>query len=228
MLIPPHRPRAPFDPQGQRHRPGRPCGHSGGPGPGQGRRRAALARVTALLTAGGWPGVWMALPPPMAAAWMGVSAIAARAAADPAAPGSRAQRPADLLILQRSAGLGGGKEVGLYGARADPREPGLWSVQIWEETLDRVTIATDRIRCSSAAPMRITGSGGRVMVRELNPGGPIHAANRLDHLIWWAVCHPSLAGRDPATLGTEARRLGFDGLLPERQQVLQLPPAGPR
>lgn len=142
-------------------------------------------------------------------------------AADP--PKSRAPRPPDLLILLRSESVNGQKQIGVFGAKADPQRPGLWSVQVWEETHDRVTIATDRIRCSATAPMRITGVGGQLLVRELNPGGAIHPANRLDHLIWWAVCHPPLAGRDPAGLVEEARRLGYSGQLPERQERLQAP-----
>jgi len=142
-------------------------------------------------------------------------------AADP--PKSRAPRPPDLLILLRSESVNGQKQIGVFGAKADPQRPGLWSVQVWEETNDRVTIATDRIRCSATAPMRITGAGSQLLVRELNPGGAIHPANRLDHLIWWAVCHPPLAGRDPAGLVEEARRLGYSGPLPERQERLQAP-----
>ena len=156
----------------------------------------------------------------LAAALFGGGALPVLAA-DP--PKSRAPRPPDLVILQRSESVNGLKRVGVFGAKPDPQQPGLWSVQVWEETNDRVTIATDRVRCSVTAPMRITGAGGQLLVRELNPGGAIHPANRLDHLIWWAVCHPPLAGRDPAGLVEEARRLGYSGQLPERQEQLQAP-----
>ncbi len=158
--------------------------------------------------------------PVLAAALFG-GAILPVLAADP--PKTRAPRPPDLVILLRSESVNGQKQVGIFGVKADPQRPGLWSVQVWEETTDRVTIATDRIRCSATAPMRITGAGSQLLVRELNPGGAIHPANRLDHLIWWAVCHPSLAGRDPAGLAEEARQLGYSGQLPESQQVLQAP-----
>jgi hypothetical protein len=157
----------------------------------------------------------------LAAALCGVAALPGLAADPPAK--SRAPHPPDLVILLRSESVNGLKRVGVFGAKADPQQPGLWSVQVWEETNDRVTIATDRVRCSATAPMRITGAGGQLLVRELNPGGAIHPANRLDHLIWWAVCHPSLAGRDPAGLVEEARRLGYSGQLPERQEQLQAP-----
>ena len=119
--------------------------------------------------------------------------------------------------------IAGEKQIGVYGAKPDRKPGGLWSVQVWEQTDGRVVIATDRIGCSPTAPMRITGGGGQMLVRELNPGGAIHPANRLDHLIWWAVCHPQLAGRDPAALAAEARRLGYSGQLQERQQVLRAP-----
>ncbi|MFM7086375.1 MAG: hypothetical protein ACKOXO_05210 [Cyanobium sp.] len=146
-----------------------------------------------------------------------------QAATDPPPAAARAPRPADLVILQRRSSVHGEQEVGVFGARPDPLQPDLWSVQVWEESDDRVTIATDRIRCSPQAPMRITGTASRLLVRELNPGGAIHASNRLDHLIWWAVCHPSLAGRDPAGLTPEARRLGLSGTLPERQEIVPAP-----
>lgn len=157
----------------------------------------------------------------LAGTGLGGTVLPARSADPPASP--RAPRPPDLVILLRSDSVNGEKQIGVFGAKADPRSPGLWSVQVWEETNDRVTIATDRISCSPTAPLRTTGSGSQLLVRALNPGGTIHPANRLDHLIWWAVCHPAFAGRDPAGLAAEARRLGYSGQLQESQQVLQAP-----
>ncbi len=157
----------------------------------------------------------------LAGSSLGGTGLPARSAETPAS--TRAPRPPDLVILQRSESVNGVKQIGVFGAKADPRSPGMWSVQVWEETNDRVTIATDRISCSPTAPLRTTGSGSQLLVRELNPGGAIHPANRLDHLIWWAVCHPAFAGRDPAGLAAEARRLGYSGQLQESQQVLQAP-----
>jgi hypothetical protein len=170
-----------------------------------GRSAAALSRLAAglLVAASGLPG--------------------RPAAAEDTIGDRRPPRPADLVILETTASVNGEKQIGVYGAKADPRPGGLWSVQVWEETRDRVTIATDRIGCSPTAPLRITGADGRLLVRQLNPGGPIHTTNRLDHLIWWAVCQPTLAGRDPAGLGAEARRLGYSGQLQEGQQVLRAP-----
>lgn len=182
----------------------------------QPNRRARRCQPGSALRAAAWLS-GLAL----AGGSLGGSALPARSGDDPAA--TRAPRPADLVILQRSQSVNGDRQVGVFGAKADPQRPGLWSVQVWEETDERITIATDRIGCSATAPMRITGSGSRLLVRELNPGGAIHPANRLDHLIWWAVCHPSLAGRDPAGLAAEARRLGYSGQLQEQQQVLRSP-----
>jgi len=132
-------------------------------------------------------------------------------------------RPADLVLLQQRQTLQGEERIGVYGAKADPQAAGLWSVQVWVETSERITIATDRIRCDPSAPLRITGSSGQVLMRQLNPGGAIYPANRLDHLIWWAVCHPGLAGKDPAGLGAEAQRLGYSGQIQEQQQRLPGP-----
>lgn len=163
----------------------------------------AVATGLPLLLVSLWPG------PPLAAA-----------EDPPVTAEGRAPRPPDLKILWRSESVLGSKQIGVFGAKADARQPGLWSVQVWEETRDRVTIATDRIGCTLQMPVRITGTGRQTYVRQLNPGGAIHDANRLDHLIWWAVCQPDLAGRDPAGLGKEARRLGFSGNLREQQDVV--------
>ncbi len=127
------------------------------------------------------------------------------------------------MILQERISREGPQSLGVYGIKADPLMPDNWRVQIWQEQLDRVTIATDKIRCSPSGPMRVTGTATRLIVRELNPGGPITSANRVDHLIWWAVCVPAQAGKDPATLGALARSLGYSGQLIEREEVLVAP-----
>ncbi len=141
--------------------------------------------------------------------------------AEPEAPRTNEQnRPPGLTVLQDKVTHRGREVVGIYGAVAEPGAGRLWRVQVWEELDDRVTVATDKIGCSVTSPMRITGTARRLLIRELNPGGLINPANRLDHLMWWAVCVPAEAGRDPATLGPVARRLGYSGTLPEREQVL--------
>ncbi len=140
----------------------------------------------------------------------------------------RAPRPADLVILQERQTMQGPEWIGVFGVVVDPEQAGMRRVRIWQETLDTTTTSTDVIHCSSKAPMRITGDGSgtkrRVIVRELNPGGLVTAANRLDHKIWWATCVPGQAGRDPAELGVVARQLGYNGNLSEREQVLVAPP----
>jgi hypothetical protein len=132
--------------------------------------------------------------------------------------------PPDLLVLAKKATLKGRWRLGVYGREPDPAQPLVWRLKIWEQTEDRVFVATDVLNCGPTQPMRITGGSGGVsgvlILRELNPGGPITAANRLDHQIWWAACFPEQAGKDPATLGPEARRLGFSGQLVEREQVV--------
>ena len=127
------------------------------------------------------------------------------------------------MILQEWTSREGPQSIGVYGVNVDPLLPDNRSVQVWEEKVDRVTIATDKIRCSTTGPMRVTGTSNRLIVRELNPGGPITKANRLDHLIWWAVCVPAQAGKDPASLGAVARSLGYSGQLVEREEVLVAP-----
>jgi hypothetical protein len=135
------------------------------------------------------------------------------------APAGGTERPPGFLLLEERQSLDGLRVVGVYGAVAEST-PGLWRVQLWEQLRERVIVSTDKINCSTSGPLRIPGRGRRLVVRELNPGGTITPANRLDHLIWWAVCHPRQAGRDPATLAPLARELGFDGQRPEREQVL--------
>jgi hypothetical protein len=129
-------------------------------------------------------------------------------------------RPKGFRVLQDRVTHRGREVVGIYGLVAEPAQPGMWRVQVWEELDDRVTVATDKIGCSVTAPLRITGSSRRLVIRELNPGGLITPSNRLDHLMWWAVCVPEQAGKDPASLGPVARQLGYSGLLPEREQVV--------
>ncbi|MCP9930910.1 hypothetical protein KBY82_08940 [Cyanobium sp. AMD-g] len=129
-------------------------------------------------------------------------------------------RPKGFKVLLDRVTHRGREVVGVYGQVSEPSQPGMWRVQVWEELDDRVTVATDKIGCSPTSPLRITGSARRLVIRELNPGGVITPANRLDHLMWWAVCVPEQAGKDPASLGPLARQLGYSGRLPEREQVV--------
>jgi hypothetical protein len=129
-------------------------------------------------------------------------------------------RPKGFKVLLDRVTHRGREVVGIYGLVSEPNQPGMWRVQVWEELDDRVTVATDKIGCSPTNPLRITGTARRLVIRELNPGGVITPANRLDHLMWWAVCVPEQAGKDPASLGPLARQLGYSGRLPEREQVV--------
>ncbi|MEB3333250.1 MAG: hypothetical protein VKI83_12250 [Synechococcaceae cyanobacterium] len=135
------------------------------------------------------------------------------------------ERPADLVIVDEKLTHQGPHATGVFGLRSDPVVKNLWSVRIWEQLPDRVMISTERVRCDTASPMRITSrktrlAGRQVVMRQLNPGGTITSGNRLDHRIWWAVCHPQFAGRDPAGLAAEARRLGFSGQLLEQELLM--------
>lgn len=132
--------------------------------------------------------------------------------------------PPDLLVLTKRSTLKGRWRLGVFGRQPDPSQPLVWRLKIWEQTEDRVIVSTDVLNCGPTQPMRVTGGSGEargvLILRDLNPGGAITPANRLDHQIWWAACFPEQAGRDPATLGPEARRLGFSGTRLEREQVV--------
>jgi hypothetical protein len=128
------------------------------------------------------------------------------------------------VVLVKKTTLQGRWRLGVFGRQPDPTQADVWRLKLWEQTRDRVMVSTDVLNCSPSQPMRITGvnggGNGVVILRELNPGGPITPGNRLDHQVWWAACVPEQAGKDPATLGPEARRLGFGGNLVEREQVV--------
>ncbi len=139
------------------------------------------------------------------------------------APGSMPSPPADLVVLVDKVGLQGRYRLGVFGRQGDSAQPDVWRLNLWEQKIDRLYISTDVLNCSTKQPMRITGGrqgAGLLILRTLNPGGPITPANRLDHQIWWAACFPEHAGKDPATLAPEARHLGFNGTLLEQEQVV--------
>jgi hypothetical protein len=135
------------------------------------------------------------------------------------------QRPADLVLLREWTTMEGDFAIGVHDAKADPRDPSARTIVVWVEAPGDVKLAVDTLRCSPAAPMRLTRKGRDLWIKELNPGGAITEANRLDHQIWWAACFPDQAGKDPATLQSKARQLGYSGQLREQQQVL---PGTPR
>ena len=129
-------------------------------------------------------------------------------------------RPSGLILLEERPGLGGKQAFGVYGAVADRDTPGLWRIKFWDEQPNDVKVRSETIRCTPAAPMRVTSDGANLYVRELNPGGEITPANRIDHLVWWATCFPEQAGRDPAGLAGLARQLGYRGTLRESEQIV--------
>jgi hypothetical protein len=135
------------------------------------------------------------------------------------------QRPAGLVLLREWQTMAGGYAIGVYDAKPDPRDSDARTIVVWLEEPTGVKLAVETLRCSPSAPMRLTRRGRDLLIRELNPGGPVSEANRLDHQIWWAACFPDQAGRDPATLAPLARRLGYSGTLREQEQVL---PGNPR
>jgi hypothetical protein len=151
-------------------------------------------------------------------------AFQAPGAAEEAPPGNSPPPPPDLVVLVDKVTVKGPYRLGVFNRKPDAAQPNVWRLNLWEQTEDRLLISTDVLNCGPSQPMRITGGSagghGRLILRELNPGGPITPANRLDHQIWWAACFPEQAGKDPATLAAEARRLGFSGTLVEREQVV--------
>ncbi|MBM5791414.1 MAG: hypothetical protein FJ053_06530 [Cyanobacteria bacterium M_surface_10_m1_298] len=135
------------------------------------------------------------------------------------------QRPADLVVLREWSTIQGTHLIGVHGMKPDPNDPAARTIVVWVESPTGVQLAVDTLRCSASAPMRLTKQANRLLIKELNPGGQITEANRLDHQIWWAACHPEQAGKNPALLAPLARQLGYSGQLIEQQQVL---PGQPR
>ncbi len=132
-------------------------------------------------------------------------------------------RPAGMALLLEREIVGGKQALGVFAVTQDPSQPGLRRIKVWEELPNDVTVRSETIQCSPTGAMRVTNDGRNLILRELNPGGAISIANRLDHLIWWAACFPEQAGREPSELRDLARELGYGGNRVEREQVV---PAG--
>lgn len=127
-------------------------------------------------------------------------------------------RPAGLVLLTERIVPGGKQATGVYAIEIDPALADVRRVKVWLELPNDLQVRNETIRCNPTAPMRVTTDGRDLIVRQLNPGGAINPSNRLDHLIWWAVCFPELPRQDPAGLGTKARQLGYSGHLQESEQ----------
>lgn len=177
--------------------------------------RGGLAALSGALAA-----LSCALAPP-------VAAQTSLGAPDPGNPFRRPdeQRPAGLVLLREWQTMEGPHAIGVHDARVDPADASARTIVVWLEAPSGVKLAVETLRCSPAAPMRLTRRGRDLLIRELNPGGAVNDANRLDHQIWWAACFPEQAGKDPATLAALARQLGYSGTLREQEQVL---PGNPR
>jgi hypothetical protein len=132
-------------------------------------------------------------------------------------------RPKTLVLLSERTVPGGKQATGVYAIETDPAFPDVKRVKVWSELPNDLQVRNETIRCSARAPMRVTTDGRELIVRQLNPGGAITPTNRLDHLIWWAVCHPELAQQDPAGLRNQALELGYSTHLQESEQRVPQP-----
>ncbi len=132
-------------------------------------------------------------------------------------------RPAGLALLLERDIADGKQALGVFGITADPVQPQVWRIKVWEELPNDVKVRSETVQCSPSAPLRVTNDGRNLILRELNPGGVVTPANRIDHLVWWATCFPEQAGKDPNSLRSLARERGYSGNRVEREQVV---PAG--
>ena len=111
-----------------------------------------VLRLGALVPAG----LLVGLAP---AAWAGGSITS-----DPAEV-----RPPGLLVIWQRPVAYGNHLMGVYGVKADANNPGLYQIKLWDEMPNDVSVITETIRCTPAAPMRVTSDGSNLIVRELNP-----------------------------------------------------------
>lgn len=129
-------------------------------------------------------------------------------------------RPPGLVLLDERT-IPYGKEVtGIYAIRPADDIPQGKRLKLWQEKVNDVKVRNETVRCDQAAPARITSTGSQLVMVELNPGGAVGPHNRLSHLVWWAACFPDQAGKDPNSLQAVARKLGFSGMLIEREHLL--------
>ena len=134
----------------------------------------------------------------------------------------KAMRPVDLVVLDQRDGAQQ-YTLGIFAIIGDPADPELRRFKLWQETADNLVIPSESVNCSREEPLRMTRDTGSIYIRRLNPGGAMNGSTREDHLVWWAACHPDVAGQDPAGLGETARALGYSTQLIESEEVLRLP-----
>ena len=134
----------------------------------------------------------------------------------------KAMRPVDLVVLDQRDGAQQ-YTLGIFAIIGDPADPELRRFKLWQETADNLVIPSESVNCSREEPLRMTRDTDAIYIRRLNPGGAMNSSTREDHLVWWAACHPDVAGQDPAGLGETARALGYSTQLIESEEVLRLP-----
>ena len=113
--------------------------------------------------------------------------------------------------------------LAIFAINSDPADPELRRFKLWQEYADDLVVPSESVSCSREEPLRMTRDNNAIYIRKLNPGGPLRLSSREDHLVWWAACHPTLAGKEPESLGEQARDLGYSTQLIESEEVLRLP-----
>ena len=134
----------------------------------------------------------------------------------------KAMRPVDLVVLDQRDGADE-YTLGIFAINSDPADPELRRFKLWQEYADDLVVPSESVSCSREEPLRMTRDNDAIYIRKLNPGGPLRLSTREDHLVWWAACHPNLAGKEPESLGEQARELGYSTQLIESEEVLRLP-----
>ena len=134
----------------------------------------------------------------------------------------KAMRPVDLVVLDQRDGADA-YTLGIFAINSDPADPELRRFKLWQEYADDLVVPSESVSCSREEPLRMTRDNDAIYIRKLNPGGPLRLSTREDHLVWWAACHPTLAGKEPESLSEQARELGYSTQLIESEEVLRLP-----
>ena len=134
----------------------------------------------------------------------------------------KAMRPVDLVVLDQRDGAHA-YTLGIFAISKDPTDPELRRFKLGQEYAEDLVVPSESVSCSREEPLRMTRDNDAIYIRKLNPGGPLRLSTREDHLVWWAACHPTLAGKEPETLGEQARELGYSTQLIESEEVLRLP-----